>query len=207
MVVLEEKGLQGYQHKMISFSNKEHKGEDVMKINPRGQVPTFRHGDIVINESMAICEYLESVYSGQGTKLIPDDQVTKARVLQRMHEALNIQKRVNEEVVYYLWRTKPEDQNPELLKTKKQTASEEFQLWEKYLAEMGAGSFIAGKDFSMADITFYTLLAFTVRMGLDLSKYPHLGAYYTMVSERPSIKASWPPHWKDSEGSKILSDI
>ena len=40
MIVLEEKGLQGYGNKMISFSNKEHKGEDVTKLNSRGQVCT-----------------------------------------------------------------------------------------------------------------------------------------------------------------------
>ena len=38
MLVLEEKGLQGYGNKLVSFSKKEHKGEDVLKLNPRGQV-------------------------------------------------------------------------------------------------------------------------------------------------------------------------
>ena len=38
MIVLEEKGLQGYESKLVSFEKKEHKGEDVMKLNPRGQV-------------------------------------------------------------------------------------------------------------------------------------------------------------------------
>lgn len=39
MLVLAEKGLwEGCPNKIISFSNKEHKGEDIMKLNPRGQV-------------------------------------------------------------------------------------------------------------------------------------------------------------------------
>ena len=38
MIVLEEKGFGGYKNKLVSFSNKEHKGEDVLKLNPRGQV-------------------------------------------------------------------------------------------------------------------------------------------------------------------------
>lgn len=37
-IALEEKNLQGYQHKLLSFDKKEHKCEEVMKLNPRGQV-------------------------------------------------------------------------------------------------------------------------------------------------------------------------
>ena len=38
MIVLEEKQLSGYGQKLISFSAKEHKSEEIMKLNPRGQV-------------------------------------------------------------------------------------------------------------------------------------------------------------------------
>ena len=40
--MLEEKGLQGYGNKLLSFSKKEHKGEEVLKLNPRGQVRVTR---------------------------------------------------------------------------------------------------------------------------------------------------------------------
>lgn len=42
MLALEEKGLQGYGNKLLSFSKKEHKGEEVLKLNPRGQVRVTR---------------------------------------------------------------------------------------------------------------------------------------------------------------------
>ena len=38
MIILEEKGFGGYPNKLIEFSKQEHKGEDVKKLNPRGQV-------------------------------------------------------------------------------------------------------------------------------------------------------------------------
>ena len=38
LMALEEKGLQGYNQKLISFEKKEHKSEEVLKLNPRGQV-------------------------------------------------------------------------------------------------------------------------------------------------------------------------
>jgi len=38
MLVLEEKGLSGYNSKLVSFEKKEHKSEEILKWNPRGQV-------------------------------------------------------------------------------------------------------------------------------------------------------------------------
>ena len=38
MIALEEKSLSGYGQRVISFKEKEHKCDDIMKLNPRGQV-------------------------------------------------------------------------------------------------------------------------------------------------------------------------
>ena len=37
MIALEEKGVK-YGNKMLSFDKQEHKSEEILKINPRGQV-------------------------------------------------------------------------------------------------------------------------------------------------------------------------
>jgi len=100
MIALEEKKLQGYNHKHLSFDKKEHQCAEVKALNPRLQVrlwqtpvdgvllftthvtftkrakiwltfvkllhfyyylqvPTFKHGDLIVNESFAACLYLE----------------------------------------------------------------------------------------------------------------------------------------------------
>ena len=41
MIALEEKNLQGYNHKLLSFDKMEHKSQEVLDINPRGQVPSL----------------------------------------------------------------------------------------------------------------------------------------------------------------------
>ncbi len=38
MIALEEKLLQGYKHKLLSFDKNEHKCEEVKSLNPRVQV-------------------------------------------------------------------------------------------------------------------------------------------------------------------------
>jgi Glutathione S-transferase, N-terminal domain len=40
----------------------EHKSPDVMAINPRGQVPAFKDGDAIVNESYGIMVYLDKAY-------------------------------------------------------------------------------------------------------------------------------------------------
>ncbi|XP_050389630.2 glutathione S-transferase A [Patella vulgata] len=208
MIALEEKGFGGYPNKLIKFSEKEHKAEDVMKLNPRGQVPTFKDGDIVVNESAAICDYLERRYCNQGTQLIPSDVKEQANVLQRMYEVSNVEGNILKELVYYIFHTKKEDQDEALLKEKYVKGRAELQIWEGYMEKMGSGAFIASKSFSMADVYFFPYLAFFVRLGLNLSKFPALSEYYNRVKDRASVKNSWPPHWAE-EPSKadFMSNI
>nr|KAG5694821.1 hypothetical protein BaRGS_019198 [Batillaria attramentaria] len=157
MIVLEEKGIKGYGSKMISFSNKEHKGEEVMKLNPRGQ---FKYGE-------------------QGTRLLPTDPAKRALVLQRMHEVQNLHKALIEQIVYYIWRTKPEDIN-------------QLRGWQ---------------GVSMADVYLFPTLAFAVRGKLDMSKTPALAAWYATMEKRQSVQATWPPHWKEGPGQDLFVGV
>lgn len=203
MLVLEEKGLQGYESKQISFEKKGHKTEEVFKINPRGQVPTFKHGDIVVNESLAIIQYLESAFAGQGTRLYPEDKAKLARVVQKQYESLNLAEKATN-VLYYVFRTKEEDRSEAEIKTRIEALTEETQRWEDGMTT----EYLADTEFSMADVVFYPHLAFMVRMGAPLStKFPKLNAYYELVTKRPSVEATWPPHWKESPGKDLLKDM
>lgn len=65
MLVLAEKGID-YESKQISFSEKGHKGPEVMALNPRGQVYTVVHieickaGNNPLNEGYPLIEGLFS---------------------------------------------------------------------------------------------------------------------------------------------------
>ncbi|KAI8520088.1 hypothetical protein Bbelb_033450 [Branchiostoma belcheri] len=211
MICLEEKGLSDYNSKLISFDNKEHKSDEVLSINPRGQVPAMKHatkhGDVIVNESLAICLYLESTFKGQGTKLLPDDPVQQALVLQRAVESQNIREKAVFGLLSYFFWTKPEDRTEAMLEEKKKACHEELKAWEGYLAKLGDGSYIAGKGFTLADVCTFPFFASLVRMGFNMSRYPHLAKYYDLVKDRPSVQASYPPHWKDTPNKDTLKDI
>jgi len=201
MIVLKEKGLE-YGEKLIEFGKKEHKSEEVMKLNPRGQVPTFRDGNIVVNESGAICDYLEYTYPDQGTCLMPKDKAERALVLQRMYEINNLFKAFIEGIIFYIFFTPKEEQNEETLAKKKEAAKVELKLWEEILEKQGAGSYIAGKDFTMADVHFFPILAWAVRGKVNIGAYKNLNEYYERVKERKSIVETSPPHWKEDPAGK-----
>ncbi|KAL3847565.1 hypothetical protein ACJMK2_018468 [Sinanodonta woodiana] len=207
MIVLEEKKFGGYPNKLIEFSKEEHKTEEIMKLNPRGQVPTFRDGDIVVNESNAICQYLETRYKNHGTKLIPDDPKEMAAVLQKMYESSNIQENLVTGVVYYQWRTKPEERDEKVFEEKLQKARDELSRWEKHLEQSNTGYIASTTAFSMADIYFYPYVAQMDRFRMDLSKYPNIMAYYERLKNHPSFVSTYPPHWKETDKPDLLSRI
>ncbi|XP_046546334.1 glutathione S-transferase A-like [Haliotis rubra] len=202
MLVLEEKGFSGYPNKKISFSDKEHKSEEVLKLNPRGQVPTFKDGDVVVNESGAICFYLENKFSDSGTKLLPGDNAERGRVLQRIFEVSNVDSNLITNIIHYRFRTDKDKLDHELLATKYESLRTELKIWDGYLAS--SGGYVVGSNFTMADVYFFPYIAFGVRLGLDLSKYPAIAAYYDKVKDRPSVKASWPPHWAEKPGDSTM---
>ncbi|XP_078596916.1 glutathione S-transferase A-like isoform X2 [Branchiostoma floridae x Branchiostoma japonicum] len=206
MICLEEKGLSGYDSKLISLEKKEQKSDEILKINPRGQVPAFKHGDVVVNESMAICLYLENIFKKQGTQLLPDDPSHQALVLQRFMETQNIMDK-SKALFYYRLQTKQEDWDQECIVEKIKALAEELSLWEKYLSQSGDG-FLITEDFTLADAALIPALAFLKRMKLPMKEgFPHLASYYERVKDRPSVQSGWPPHWKETPGYDYLKDV
>ncbi|XP_033726590.1 glutathione S-transferase A-like [Pecten maximus] len=202
LIVLEEKGFHdNTELKHIDLFKQEHKSAEVIKLNPRGQVPTFVDKDININESHAICDYLETCYGDCGKKLIPSEKRAMSRVLQRMHEAHNnFQNAIIENIIYYCMLTEKEKWDHDLLERKYVIARNELQRWEDYLKKVHeeGGIYIVGDDFTMADIYLYPHVAFCVRFGLDISTYPELEKYYNTLAQRPSINKTWPPTWRST---------
>lgn len=206
MITLEEKNLQGYKHKLLSFEKEEHKSQEVLEINPRGQLPAFKHGDNILNESCAVCLYLENQFKSQGTRLIPDSPMEQALMYQRMMEGLTFYEKLNS-IIYHEWFVPEEERHDSAVKRNREGLTTELKLWEGYLQEVAAGSYLAGA-FSLADVIVFPNIAYAFRFGLSVGRYPKLAKYYSLLKNRPSIKASWPPHWLASpQGDEILKDL
>jgi len=73
--VLEEKGIP-YQYVEV---NPYHKPESLLKINPRGLVPTLEYEGKPLYESSVVLEFIEDVYGDTGKRLRSEDPVERAR--------------------------------------------------------------------------------------------------------------------------------
>ncbi|XP_038142756.1 glutathione S-transferase A-like [Cyprinodon tularosa] len=197
MITLEEKKLQGYKHKLLSFEKGEHKSQEVMDINPRGQLPAFKDGDNIIHESIGACLYLENQYKSQGTKLIPDSPAEQALMYQRMMESNTLSEKIGT-VLYYHMLVPEGERHDSAVKRNRENLTAELQLWEKYLENVAAGSYLAGA-FSLADVVVYPSLAYAFQYGLSAERYPKIAKYYNLLKDRPSIKATCPQKWFQQE--------
>ncbi|KAM4630740.1 glutathione S-transferase rho [Polymixia lowei] len=207
MIALEEKNLQGYNQKLLSFEKAAHKSQEVLDINPRGQLPSFKHGNNIVNESYAACMYLESQFKSQGNNLIPDSAGEQALMYQRMFEGLTLYQKMSD-VIYYNWKVPEGERHDAAVKRNREALITELKLWEGYLEKLGAGSCLAGKTFSMADVVVFPSVAYLFRFGLSAERYPKLTEYYAQLKDRPSITASWPPHWLENpQGQDTLKDL
>eukprot|EP00270_Netrium_digitus_P021740 TRINITY_DN94_c0_g1_i2.p1 TRINITY_DN94_c0_g1~~TRINITY_DN94_c0_g1_i2.p1 ORF type:complete len:220 (+),score=31.17 TRINITY_DN94_c0_g1_i2:55-714(+) len=201
-IALKEKGLE-YEDKLISFSNQEHRSEEILALNPRGQVPTFVDGENIVNESGAACLYLEDAYPTSGTRLLPSDIKEKAKVLNTFFETSNLANAL-QGVIFMVMRNQTD--NVQMLEEKKAALKKELGIWE---GRLKGKKYLVGDSFTLADVSAFPFLATAVRFGLDLKKsgFPALAEYYELVSSRESIKKTWPPHWNDSKGSSILEGL
>ncbi|KAL6100045.1 uncharacterized protein ACO6RY_01735 [Pungitius sinensis] len=205
MIALEEKKLQGYNQKLLSFDKMEHKSQQVLDMNARGQLPSFKHGDVIVNESYAACFYLESQFKSQGSLLIPEGPAEQALMYQRLFEGVTFYEKLTA-VIYYDWFVPEEERHDSALKRNKEALATELKLWEGYLQKLGPH--LAGPSFSLADVAIFPTVATLFRYGLSAEKYPKLGGYHALLKERPSVKASWPPHWlEEPNGDGGLQDV
>ncbi|KAG6908613.1 hypothetical protein DXG01_004016 [Tephrocybe rancida] len=57
----------------VDFASKEHKSPAFLEKQPFGQIPYIDDDGFILYESRAICRYISTKYTDQGTKLIPTD--------------------------------------------------------------------------------------------------------------------------------------
>ncbi|OWZ13162.1 hypothetical protein PHMEG_00013569 [Phytophthora megakarya] len=161
---------------------------------------TTQHRTIVY-ESGAILEYLEKKYAN--APCMPAAPALYAVAQSRLHEANEILSVVGDLVVY-LRRFPLEKRNPAVVNAKWASVENELSLWEAYL---DGHQFLVDSEVPyLCDFTLFTNVAYAVRCGLQLDGlYPRLAMFYVRLCARASIEATWPPHWRTTFGSKVLT--
>jgi len=195
--MLHEKGIE-YERVVLDPFKGEHKSETFLKHNPRGQVPTLVDGDLVVVESVAICQYLDKFYPDP--PMMPSDKKAYTEALVRIHQYSNkLADRVSAVVFPGLIQHKPKEE----LTKQIDTLNAELKEWNGYLE---GRKYFAGSEFSMADICVLPVAIQVDMMGVNWQLYPNLASWFERVRSRDAIKRAWPKvHGDETKRVKLLN--
>ena len=157
----------------------EPKHAEVLRINPKRQVPVLIDGDLEIFDSTQIFEYVEHLRPEPALWPAAPAERARARLLEHMSDEvyfpaiirlMGLQGRLDEEPA----------------QTALATAASFYRDMEARIADR---PFLAG-DYSFADIAFFMAQLFGERMGACLTDdQPKLMAWRARMLERPAVRA------------------
>lgn len=163
--------------------------ENIRAINKAGRVPVLRHGDLWVNDSLAICEYLYELFPDAG--LWPADRAVRARarsVAAEMHSSFTA---LRTHMTMDLLGSKPGvGHNPETLAE----AARVQEIWREARARATGGPFLFGA-FCIADAFFAPVTTRFTTYGVPMDDVAQ--AYVAAVQALPAFRA-----WLDDARSE-----
>lgn len=213
-IALDEKGLR-YEGREVDLMKQEHLSPAFLKINPKGLVPVLVHDDVPIAESTVILEYLEDAFPEKSLRpasmidrarmrqwaKIPDDglhaacgSVTYAAAFAPQLRANHTPQEWEERLGKLPDRSRAARQRQIIEQGfKAPVVKDAVLLHEKVLKDMETAladqPWLAGEDFSLADIAIVPYVTRLDRLGLDgmwVSR-PNVKRWFVAMQTRPSF--------------------
>jgi len=186
IVALTEKGI-AYEREDVIPVNV---SAEYKKISPLGKIPTYRDGDVTLNDSSVIIAYLERVKPSPALYPTETKDYVRALWLEEFGDS-GLAPLVGPKVFFQ------KIVGPRLFKqatdeaiVRKAVDEELPPLFDYLESQLGASDWLVGGSFSVADIGVTTQLAQLTLSGEapDAKRWPKLSAYLTRTLERPSFK-------------------
>lgn len=173
-----EAGLDLELERTDLVQKKTESGQDFWSVNPKGQVPVLEIEDgQKLTEGAAIVQYLGDRKPGSG--LLPEvNTIDRYRV----QEWLSFVGSELHKTFGPLFRPS----TPEEFKTQSKEALSKRIAWLD--KELAGKQYLMGNNFTVADAYLFTVLRWSPRVGLDLSKSANVMAYIDRVTARPKVQ-------------------
>ena len=172
------------EHVPMDFMKGEWRTPEYLAKNPNGKVPTLDDDGYLLWESPAILFHLASKYGERG--LLPTDARGKTEMMRWLFwNASHLEQSVNGLVVEKV--IKPMmGQSTDNARVESSTKD-----WERYApilnGHLEGKQYVVG-TYSIVDIAYATTVEMAVACGIDLTKYPHINAWYGRVTSRDAWK-------------------
>jgi maleylacetoacetate isomerase len=165
-------------------------------LNPAQLVPTLIDGDLQLNQSLAIMEYLDS--KTESPALVPADPREAAIVRMLAYDmACDLQPLTNLRVLQYLTGTL-EVSDTERTDWIHHWITRTFTAFEARLAQH-AGTYCVGDNVSLADVCLVPQVYNAKRFAVDLTPYPRLMGVYERLQELPAFQQARPDVQPDAD--------
>ncbi|MCH8180398.1 MAG: glutathione S-transferase N-terminal domain-containing protein [Proteobacteria bacterium] len=186
MIQLYEFPLSGHSHKarlllsllhlpydsvVVRGTDREHKAAGFLAMNPFGQVPVLRDGDVVLRDSQAILTYLARRHGGDSW--LPGDPVQHAQVAAWMATAANEMTRGPNALRLHhkFGRDIPVEEA-------RQVTANLLNVLE---ARLSTHDWVALDHITIADIALFPYLALAPEADIDLGAHPHVVAWLARI--------------------------
>ncbi len=180
-IALEEMGLP-YTVRLLTLSKLEQKEDWFLKINPNGRIPAIvdhANDDFAVFESGAILIYLAE----KSGKFLPTEPKARSRVLQwLMFQMAGVGPMMGQANVFY--RYAPE-KIPYAIERYQREVRRLFEVMER---QLGANEYIAGSEYSIADIALWSWVAGYGWSGVSVEGLPQLTRWMELVGARPAVQ-------------------
>ncbi|MFP5517918.1 MAG: glutathione S-transferase family protein [Alphaproteobacteria bacterium] len=177
-VALEEMGL-SYVLKPVNIRQGEQKTADFLALNPNGKVPVLVDGALVLTESAAILVHLAEMTG----RLLPRDGTDRARVFEQLFFHASALSPAFGNAGFF----KRLAAEPQPLAEARFTV-EANRLLDRLDALLGERRFVAGDDFTIADIAHFGWLWRREFPGMTLDGRPNLVRWFDAVAARPAVR-------------------
>ena len=157
--------------------DKENKAS-ILKYNPKGAVPTLVLDDgKVITEGPAILQYIADQ--------IPDSTFLPKLGTWERYKAMEWLNYVSSELhkgIGILFNPEFSEDAKNILKA---NAANKLDFVNQHLA---LNQYLTGNEYSVADMYAFTVISWTKKVGVDISKLTHLEAYLEKIAGRPAVQ-------------------
>jgi glutathione S-transferase len=169
-----------YELTTVDFAKGEHKQQPHLGRQPFGQIPALDDDGFAMYESRAMARYINEKAAG---KLVPSDPKARAVMEQWISiETSNFTPHAMKLIYHHVFHRA---QDAAVLEAAGKGLESALATMEERLAK---SPFLAGNELTLADVCFMPYIEYAMGTPAKetFAKYPHVSAWWTKISERPT---------------------
>ena len=192
-ILLEELGLT-YETELVDMYEGKHLAPAFIAVNPNGRLPALHDpdgpdGPIVLWESGAILQYLAE----KTGRLLPPRGSCRWDVIKWLHMQVTLAPYLGQAHLYRVMYREP---MPFDIKRFTIEAARIYGVLDRQLT---ASPYVAGHEYSIADIAWYPWIQYHEWQGQSLGDFPAIARWFGMLGERDAVRRGSAIPWPFTE--------